>query len=112
MDSYRFYLLARTYHSFCWMMMVTVDLVFMVEVAYLDPLQIGSGGDGTRSVHLPVRDPHGRRGRCGEPEGLRHHRSRHDRCGIPGEALWPTFGLILLSQVIWGVGHTFTSGAC
>ncbi len=38
MDSYRFYLLARTYHSFCWMMMVTVDLVFMVEVAYLDPL--------------------------------------------------------------------------
>ena len=40
MDSYRFYLLARTYHSFCWMMMVTVDLVFMVEVAYLDPLQM------------------------------------------------------------------------
>ena len=39
MDSYRFHLLARTYHSFRWMM-VTVDLVFMVEVAYLDPLQM------------------------------------------------------------------------
>jgi MFS transporter, DHA3 family, tetracycline resistance protein len=31
--------------------------------------------------------------------------------GFVVEALWPLFGTILLAQVIWGVGYTFTSGA-
>ena len=84
MDSYRFYLLARTYHSFCWMMMVTVDLVFMVEVAYLDPLQMVLVGTvlevSTFLFEIPtgvVADVVSRK--------VRHHRSRHDRCGIPGD---------------------------
>lgn len=31
--------------------------------------------------------------------------------GFIVEGLWPLFGTILLAQVIWGVGYTFTSGA-
>ena len=84
MDSYRFYLLARTYHSFCWMMMVTVDLVFMVEVAYLDPLQMVLVGTVLEVSTFLFEIPRASWPMC-EPEGLRHHRSRHDRCGIPGD---------------------------
>lgn len=40
MDPYRFYLGARTWFGFCWTTMVTVNLVYMVEVAGLDPLQM------------------------------------------------------------------------
>ncbi|MGH2536715.1 MAG: MFS transporter [Candidatus Promineifilaceae bacterium] len=31
--------------------------------------------------------------------------------GFLVEAFFPTFAMILLAQVIWGLGHTFTSGA-
>ena len=40
MESEQFYLLARTVYAFAWATMVTVSLVFMVEVAGLDPLQM------------------------------------------------------------------------
>ena len=40
MDSYRFYLGARVYYAICWTTTVTVNLVFMVQVAGLDPLQM------------------------------------------------------------------------
>ena len=40
MDSYRFYLGARGFYGICWTCMVTVNMVFMVEVAGLDPLQM------------------------------------------------------------------------
>ena len=112
MDSYRFYLLARTYHSFCWMMMVTVDLVFMVEVAYLDPLQMVLVGTvlevSTVLFEIPtgvVADVVSRKVSVIIGHAM-------IGAGFLVMALWPTFGLILLSQVIWGVGHTFTSGAC
>jgi len=31
--------------------------------------------------------------------------------GFLVEGLFPTFGMILLTQVLWGIGYTFTSGA-
>ena len=112
MDSYRFYLLARTYHSFCWMMMVTVDLLFMVEVAYLDPLQMVLVGTvlevSTVLFEIPtgvVADVVSRKVSVIIGHAM-------IGAGFLVMALWPTCGLILLSQVIWGVGHTFTSGAC
>ena len=40
MDSYRFYLLSRIWYAVCWSSMITVNLVFMVQVAGLDPLQM------------------------------------------------------------------------
>ena len=92
--------------------MVTVDLLFMVEVAYLDPLQIGSGGDGPLEVSTFLFEI---------PTGVVADVVSRKVSVIIGHAmigagflvmaLWPTFGLILLSQVIWGVGHTLTSGA-
>jgi MFS transporter, DHA3 family, tetracycline resistance protein len=32
-------------------------------------------------------------------------------CGFIIEGLFPTFGVILVAQVVWGIGYTFTSGA-
>ena len=31
--------------------------------------------------------------------------------GLMLEGMWPLFSTILLAQAIWGIGHTFTSGA-
>ena len=111
MDSYRFYLGARVFYAVCWTTIVTVNLVFMVEVAGLDPLQmvlVGTVLEG--SVFL-----------FEIPTGVVADAVSRRLSVIIGHALmgvgffivvvWPTFAVILLSQVIWGFGYTFISGA-
>ena len=110
MDSYRFHLLARTYHSFRWMM-VTVDLVFMVEVAYLDPLQMVLVGTVLEVPTFLFEIPTGVLADVVSLEVSVIIGHAMIGAGFLAMALWPTFGLILLSQVIWGVGHTLTSDA-
>lgn len=111
MDSYRFYLGARAFYAICWTCMVTVNMVFMVEVAGLDPLQmvlVGTVLEG--SVFL-----------FEIPTGVVADAVSRKLSVIIGHvmigvgflvlALFPSFSFILLSQVIWGIGWTFISGA-
>ncbi|MCZ6640309.1 MAG: MFS transporter [Gammaproteobacteria bacterium] len=111
MDSYRFYLGARGFYAICWTCMVTVNMVFMVEIAGLDPLQmvlVGTVLEG--SVFL-----------FEIPTGVVADAVSRKLSVIIGHvmigvgflvlALFPSFVIILLSQVIWGVGWTFISGA-
>ena len=111
MDSYRFYLGARAFYAICWTCMVTVNMVFMVEVAGLDPLQmvlVGTVLEG--SVFL-----------FEIPTGVVADAVSRKLSVIIGHvmigvgflvlALFPSFAFILLSQVIWGIGWTFISGA-
>ncbi len=111
MDSYRFYLGARAFYAICWACMVTVNMVFMVEVAGLDPLQmvlVGTVLEG--SVFL-----------FEIPTGVVADAVSRKLSVIIGHvmigvgflvlALFPSFAFILLSQVIWGIGWTFISGA-
>lgn len=91
--------------------MVTVNMVFMVEVAGLDPLQmvlVGTVLEG--SVFL-----------FEIPTGVVADAVSRKLSVIIGHvmigvgflvlALFPSFAFILLSQVIWGIGWTFISGA-
>ncbi|MGE0624060.1 MAG: MFS transporter [Pseudomonadales bacterium] len=111
MDSYRFYLAARVWYAVCWTTMITVSLVFMVEVAGLDPLQMVLVGTVLElSVFL-----------FEVPTGVVADAVSRRLSVIIGHALlgagfgamvfWPVFPVILLCQVVWGFGWTFISGA-
>jgi DHA3 family tetracycline resistance protein-like MFS transporter len=111
LDSYRFYLGARVYYAICWTTTVTVSLVFMVEVAGLDPLQMVLVGTALElSVFI-----------FEIPTGVVADAVSRRLSVIIGHALvglgyfiivlWPTFEVILVSNVIWGFGYTFISGA-
>jgi DHA3 family tetracycline resistance protein-like MFS transporter len=111
MDSERFFLHANAFYGFCWNTIVTVNLVFMVKVAGLDPLQmvlVGTVLEGSVFLfEIPtgvVADAVSRRLSVIIGHAL-------TGLGFLVLALFPTFGMILLSQVIWGIGATFISGA-
>ncbi len=111
MDSYRLYLASRVWYSICWMSIVTVNLVFMVEVAGLDPLQMVLVGT-VLELSVFVFEI---------PTGVVADVVSRRLSVIVGHAImglgflliviWPTFTGIVLSQVIWGFGWTFISGA-
>lgn len=110
-DSYYYFLGTAFYFRVCWALMVTVSMVFMVTVAGLDPLQMVLVGTvlelSTFLFEIPtgvIADVYSRRlsmiiGYV--MVGL----------GYVLLAFFPTFEMILLSQVIWGAGFTFLSGA-
>ena len=110
-DAYRFYITARVFYAICWTTIVTLNLVYMVEVAGLDPLQMVLVGTVLElSVFLfeiptgVVADVVSRKLSVVVGHAMMG-------VGFLVLALWPTFTVILLSQVIWGVGYTFISGA-
>ena len=91
--------------------MVTVNLVFMVEVAGLDPLQMVLVGTVLEASVFLFEIPTGV-----VADAVSRKRSVVIGHGMVGVgflvlALFPSFAFILLSQVIWGVGWTFISGA-
>lgn len=111
MESERFYLRASAAYGLFWSTIVTVNLVFMVEVARLDPLQmllVGAVLEGTVFVFEI-------------PTGLMADAVSRRLSVIVGHALtgagflllvvFPRFWMILASQVVWGIGATFISGA-
>lgn len=110
-DSYYYFLGSSFYFRVCWALMVTVSMVFMVTVAGLDPLQMVLVGTvleiSTFLFEIPtgvIADVYSRRlsmiiGYI--MVGL----------GYVLLAFFPTFEMILLSQIIWGAGFTFLSGA-
>jgi len=110
-DSYKLFIGIAFYYRFNWALMTTVSMVFMVTVAGLDPLQMVLVGTvlelSVFIFEIPtgvVADVYSRR------------RSMIIGYFMMGFgymllALFPRFDVILLSQVIWGVGATFLSGA-
>ena len=110
-DSYKLFIGIAFSYRFNWALMTTVSMVFMVTVAGLDPLQMVLVGTvlelSAFLFEIPtgiVADVYSRR------------RSIIIGYFMVGSGymllgLFPRFDVILLSQVIWGVGSTFLSGA-
>lgn len=89
----------------------TVNLIYQVQVAHLNPLQlvlVGTVLEGTRFLfEIPtgiVADVYSRRLSIIIGVFLLG-------IGLALQGVVPTFGVILLAQVVWGIGYTFTSGA-
>ena len=111
MDSVRLYVAARVWWSIAWAMATTMSLVYMVQDAGLDPLQMVLIGTALElSVFLfeiptgVVADLISRRlsviiGHAGVGVGLFVM------------ALVPEFWAILAANVFWGISYTFISGA-
>ena len=109
--AYPVYLILVGASSFFFALITTVNLVYQVEVARLNPLQLVLVGTMLESVILL----------CEVPTGvLADVYSRRLSviigvfligAGFLVEGTFPVFGAILLAQVLWGVGYTFTSGA-
>ena len=111
LDSYRLYLGASIYYRFCWWTMVTINLVYMVQIAGLDPLQMVLVGTALELSAFIFEIP------TGVVADL-YSRKLSVTIGyvLTGAgflllALVPRFEVILISQVIWGMGSTFISGA-
>jgi MFS transporter, DHA3 family, tetracycline resistance protein len=110
-DSERLYLRASAVYGVCWTLMVTVNLVFMVEIAGLDPLQMVLVGTVLEASVFVFEIP---TGVVADAVSRRlsviigHYLTG---AGFLLLALFPTFGMILLAQLVWGIGATFVSGA-
>ncbi|MGA7936674.1 MAG: MFS transporter [Kovacikia sp.] len=90
---------------------VTVSAVYRVNVAGLNPLQLVLVGTVMKATVFL----------CEIPTGVLADVYSRRLSIIIGmfltgvafilEGLYPVFGVILLAQVLWGIGYTFTSGA-
>jgi len=105
------YLLITAGFSFCFALITTVNLIYQATVAGLTPLQLVLVGTLLEITcfffEVPtgiVADVYSRRLSVIIGYAL-------IGVGFLVEGLFPVFGAILLAQVIWGIGVTFTSGA-
>ncbi len=110
-DRYKYYLFIETASSLLYSLAFTAMSLYEVEVAGLTPLQLVLVGT---TLELSVL-------LCEVPTGIvadvySRRLSIIIGFGLVGvgfllEGLLPLFVSILLAQVLWGIGYTFTSGA-
>ncbi|MEO8971406.1 MAG: MFS transporter [Ktedonobacteraceae bacterium] len=110
-DAYRAYLTIEGFFALFFYMIVTVNLVYQVEVAKLNPLQLVLVGTVLETACFL----------CQVPTGI--FADVYSRrlsiiigifltgAGFILEGSFPRFDIILFSQIGWGVGSTFISGA-
>jgi DHA3 family tetracycline resistance protein-like MFS transporter len=108
---YLVYLGEEAAGNFCFMMVITAAGLFMIQVAKLDALQLVLVGTTLELSAFLFEIP----------TGVLADTVSRRLSVIIGTALigiglmvwgaWPLFGTILIGQVLWGIGATFTSGA-
>jgi len=109
--AYLVYLGEEAAGNFCFMMVITAAGLFMIQVARLDALQLVLVGTTLELSAFLFEIP----------TGVLADTVSRRLSVIIGTALigvglmvwgaWPLFGTILIGQVLWGIGATFTSGA-
>ncbi|NWG18007.1 MAG: MFS transporter [Chloroflexi bacterium] len=111
MDAYHLYLVMTGTSSIFITFVFAVNMVYQVETVDLSPLQLVLVGTALEVAvflfEVPtgiVADMYSRRLSIIIGYGLMG-------CGFLLEGAVPSFEAILLAQVVWGVGYTFTSGA-
>jgi DHA3 family tetracycline resistance protein-like MFS transporter len=111
MDNERFFLHASLFHGFCWATLATITLVFMVKVAGLDPLQMVLVGTVLEATAFALQIPTGL-----FADVVSRRWSVIIGTVLTGLSflilgLFPNFGAIVASQIMFGVGDAFSSGA-
>lgn len=111
MDSYRVYIYTRFWSQFFFTFIFTVNLLYHVKVVGLDPLQLVVVGTVLEAVVFLFEIP------TGFVADLKSRRTSVIigyfliGAGFLIEGSFPFFAAVLVSQVLWGIGYTFTSGA-
>lgn len=111
LDAYPTYLILSGADGLISSVIFTVNMIYQVTVVGLNPLQlvlVGTTLEATAFIfEIPtgvVADVYSRRLSVIIGYGL-------IGIGFLVEGLFPFFATVLLAQVIWGIGYTFTSGA-
>lgn len=105
------YLTYSTLKAFLFQLSFTVNLVYFVETARLDPLQLVLVGTVLETSILIFEVP------TGIVADVYSRRLSIIigvfliAAGFGVTGLWARFAPILVGQVLWGIGYTFTSGA-
>ncbi|WP_257391732.1 MFS transporter [Mesobacillus jeotgali] len=111
MDSYRVYLYTRFWSQFLFTFIFTVNLLYHVKIVGLGSLQLVLVGTVLEAVVFLFEIP------TGFVADLKSRRLSVIigyfliGAGFLIEGSFPYFAAVLLSQVLWGIGYTFTSGA-
>ncbi len=105
------YLFMNASVSFLFGLAFTTNLVYQVSTAQLTPLQLVLVGSVVEATILLFEVPTGL-----VADGTSRRLSVLVGLGLTGgsfliQGAFPVFAWILLSQVVWGIGYTFTSGA-
>ncbi|MBZ0296650.1 MAG: MFS transporter [Anaerolineae bacterium] len=111
LDARRVYILLSGGTALFFSIAYSLNLVYQVEIIGLDPLQLVLVGTTLEAAaflfEIPtgiVADVYSRKWSILIGYAL-------IGCGQLIEGLIPTFAAVLVAQVVWGVGYTFTSGA-
>lgn len=110
-DALRVYLLLNGATSLCFGLIFTVNMVYQVTVVDLNPLQLVLVGTLLETTIFVLEVP------TGIVADVISRRASIliglvlIGLGFIVEAAIPRFGAVLLAQVLWGGGYTFTSGA-
>ncbi|HVU12872.1 MAG TPA: MFS transporter [Phototrophicaceae bacterium] len=110
-DAYRVYLILSGLSSLFFMLIFTLNLVYEAQVVGLTPLQLVLVGTTVETTCFLFEIP------TGIVADLYSRRLSVIigflliGIGFTIEGAFPFFGAVLLNQVIWGIGSTFTSGA-
>lgn len=109
--AYRIYLIYSALCDAFYALTFTVNTVYYVQTAHLDPLQLVLVGTALETsvfvFEIPtgvVADVYSRRLSIIIGMFL-------TAAGFVLQGAWPSFLPIILAQVLWGIGYTFTSGA-
>jgi MFS transporter, DHA3 family, tetracycline resistance protein len=111
MDARRIYLLMSAGSSLFFTLVFSVNMVYQVQTVGLTPLQLVLVGTLLESSVLLFEVP------TGIVADVYSRRLSMVigyvliGAGFIVEGAFPVFGAVLLSQVLWGIGYTFTSGA-
>ncbi len=111
MNAYTIYLIMSGSYSVFFTMMAMISAIYRVETAGLNPLQLVLVGTVLELSVFVFEIP------TGIVADMKSRRLSviigyfMIGVGFMVEAALPLFGTILLAQVIWGIGATFTSGA-
>jgi MFS transporter, DHA3 family, tetracycline resistance protein len=111
LDAYRVFLILSVLEAFAFSLIFTVNLVYQVDVVKLSPLQLVLVGTALEVTvfffEIPtgiVADVYSRRLSCTISMFIMGF-------GFLVEVSTPVFAAVVVGQMLWGLGYTFTSGA-
>lgn len=110
-NAYAVYLILSALESLCFSTIVTVNMVYQVETVGLNPLQLVLVGTVLEATCFLFEVPTGV-----VADVLSRRLSVIVSFFLVGlgfliEGTFPFFGAVLIAQVVWGIGATFSSGA-
>jgi DHA3 family tetracycline resistance protein-like MFS transporter len=110
-EAYRIYLILEGSFALFFYMIITVNMVYQVETAHLNPLELVLVGTMLETTAFVTQVPTGILADVFSRRWSIIFGMLLTGAGFILQGSIPTFGVIIVSQLGWGVGSSFISGA-